>query len=236
VPAVNTEAANPRRPDAASILPLDNQRVEALSLAVELIFHHEYCPYFELRSLLASDAADSPMRFRKLFSRYYDLYNGGLTEAFLDRYFELLWQYPTLAAKGESTAHLLRTLYEEKRRKGDHSLQFSFVSKLVAIHDESSPIYDKHVVAFVGAKPPNPPADVDRRIHWYEDFIRHVRASYAQWCQEPAVKDVLLRFHEQDPKLSRLHPVRVLDFLVWKVGNAELLPRPQRRSKEPKRM
>jgi hypothetical protein len=102
-------------------------------------------------------------------------------------------------------------------------MPFSFVSKLVAIHVESSPIYDRHVASFFGASAPSAAVPKADRINWYINFLAEVRSSYIAWADDREVREVLVHFVQRDTRLAKCHVVRQLDFLVWKVGNKKLL-------------
>jgi hypothetical protein len=102
-------------------------------------------------------------------------------------------------------------------------MQFSFVSKLVAIHLESSPIYDRHVVTFFGQEAPARSVGNDARIAWFIGFLRDVASDYSTWEQDVRVRAIVDRLKGRDPRLAQCDVVRLLDFLVWKVGNQKLL-------------
>jgi hypothetical protein len=56
-----------------------------------LIQRQDFSPYLELKALVPKSGTDDRLRFRKLFTSYYGLNTGGLTDAFKDRYFEILF-------------------------------------------------------------------------------------------------------------------------------------------------
>lgn len=99
----------------------------------------------------------------------------------------------------------------------------SFVSKLVAMRCEQSPIYDRHVLAFFGEKPPSPAVAKAARIEWFVGFLKRVGYDYARWASDERIQPILTCFKARDPRLEGCHVVRLMDFLVWKVGNQKLL-------------
>lgn len=187
------------------------RHIAALEQAEALMFHCDICPYLELKVLL-KDATKRP-QFEILFIQYYKLGIGGLTEAFKKRFFEILYAGTT------DFVPILEELRAIPRRTGDHALHLSFASKLVAMHKEDSPIYDRHVVAFFGAKVPLPSARVD----WFTGFLGRVAGDYEPWAAEPSVATILDRLKSRDPRLDSCHNVRLMDFLIWKVGSQRLL-------------
>src|SRR6266516_1775939 len=120
---------------------------DLLTKAVDEIQPRDLDGYFDLKGLLAAKTAASRAEFQARFTKYYGLNNGGLTEALKKRFFELLFAFDLQKQTDPYTALLLE-LYRMPNRRGYHCLQASFVSKLVAIYDESRPLYDVHVSKF----------------------------------------------------------------------------------------
>lgn len=63
-------------------MQLEQKHIDALDEAETLMFHSELCPYLELKDLLPDPAPLARRRFRLLFTNYYGLNVGGLTDAF----------------------------------------------------------------------------------------------------------------------------------------------------------
>jgi hypothetical protein len=207
----------------AKIMELKPRHIKALDEAETLISPAGYCPYLELKALLPDPSPVARDRFRVLFTRYYGLNRGGLTDEFKDRFFAILFGSNVTVDDEPDFDSILMTLSEIKGRNGNYAMPFSFVSKLVGIHLESSPIYDKHVLAFFGQKAPSASVDRIKRIEWYVGFLNDVSRSYAAWANDSRVKPILERLRARDDRLKNCHDVRTLDFLVWKVGNKKLL-------------
>jgi hypothetical protein len=176
-------------------------------------------PYLKLRALLRQDGAAARAGFCKLFAQYYGLNVAGLTQAWKNRYFELLFAFEP--GRADPYTGLLRELYKFPRRQGDRALQFSFVSKLVAMHDEAQPIFDKHVKAFFNLKSPTSGL-VGERIAELRAQLRKVRESYESWAVDPQFQPVLAILQKMQPGLAECHPSRLCDFLVWTVGDKKL--------------
>ena len=179
----------------------DAYRWALLSKAADAIRPADFAEYFELRRLLGSRRPADHREFQVRFARYYRLNNGGLTEAFKRRYFQLLF---TSRPCGEEDPYtpLLLTLYRFPRRKGDHSLQASFVSKLVAIHDESRPLYDVHVRNFFGMAPPAV-GSIEFRIAGFVENLRRIQEEYESWTVDPHLRACLKSDLQRTSKLTR---------------------------------
>lgn len=204
-------------------MQLQPKHIVALDKAESMMFHHEFCPYLELKALLLNASVHARTRFRSLFINYYGLNIGGLTDAFKDRFFAILFDGKIMASGRPVFTEILSELSMIPGKNGHCVMPFSFVSKLVAIHRESSPIYDRHVLGFFEEEAPTAAIPKADRIMWYVDFLNQVAADYATWARDERVAPILKRFKARDGQLARCDVVRLLDFLVWKVGNQKLL-------------
>ena len=203
-------------------MKLEQMHIEALNKAETLMAHRDFCPYLELKALLPDATPHARARFRSLFTRYYGLNVGGLTEAFKDRFFEIL--FAGISKNGQPDfLTILNDLSLIPRKNGTPAMPFSFVSKLVAIHRETSPIYDRHVLKFFKQKAPAASKTKEDRIGWYVNFLRQVATDYEGWAKDPRVTPILTRLKARDPLLDQCNAVRLVDFLVWKVGNQKFL-------------
>lgn len=204
-------------------MQLEQKHVGALDTAETLIFHSDFCPYLELKDLLPDASPLSRSRFRSLFTSYYGLNVGGLTNEFKSRFFEILFSDQVIVNGQREFSTILTALSRIRRKKQDYAMPFSFVSKLVAIHSESSPIYDRHVVAFFRENVPVASVDKKKRIQWFVGFLDRVGRSYEAWAEDDRIKPILNRLKARDSRLEKCDEVRLVDFLVWKVGNQKLL-------------
>ena len=75
-------------------MELTQRHIDALNEAETLMFHTDFCPYLELKELVLDPAPLARRRFRVLFTNYYGYYGlnvGGLTDVFIDRFFQILF-------------------------------------------------------------------------------------------------------------------------------------------------
>lgn len=204
-------------------MQLLQKHIEALAEAETLMAHCDFCPYLELKDLLPDASPQARRRFRSLFTKHCGLNVGGLTDAFKDRFFEILFGDNVITDGQPNFAAILNDLSTIPRRQGDCAMPFSFVSKLVAIRQESSPIYDRHVLRFFGIQAPAASLPKPLRIQWFVRLLSQVAADYTEWTQDQRVAPTLGRLKARDPRLTSCDAVRLIDFLVWKVGSQKLL-------------
>jgi hypothetical protein len=202
---------------------LQQRHINALDKAETLMFHSDFCPYLELKELLPDASSHARRRFRSLFTTYYGLNVGGLTDAFRDRFFEILFGKKVIANGQPAFRPILNELSSIPRKRGDCAVPFSFVSKLVAIHWETSPIYDRHVRAFFVKEAPAASQPKEDRIAWYIGFLDQVAADYTRWAQDGRLIPIMDRLKARDQRLPECAVVRLVDFLVWKAGKENLL-------------
>jgi hypothetical protein len=206
-------------------MDLTPDHIEALRRAAGLLLKSEFQPYLELKARLPDARLNAALRpeFRKNFCKYYGLNTAGLTDDFKDRYFEILFREDVVPDGLPGYGRLLDILSEIPRKKGDFALPFSFVSKLVAMQNENWPIYDRHVLNFFGTSAPNSRTPKVQRIAWFVGLMHQIATDYGAWCGNDEVQAVLNQLRQRDASLAHCAPIRLIDFLVWKVGNRKIL-------------
>jgi hypothetical protein len=95
------------------------------------------------------------------------------------------------------------------------------VSKLVAIHDESRPLYDTYVSRFFGMAPPAV-GSIEFRIAGFVENILRIQTEYESWATESHFIQIVEPLIRKCPKLGTCHSIRLCDFLVWTVGANDL--------------
>jgi hypothetical protein len=173
--------------------------------------------YATLRKLISDHSPDRERTFAELFSRYYGLNAAGLTDEWKAEYFRLLFSFRT-KMPAEPHREVLSRLYVIPRRKGDQSLQCSFASKLVGIHDEAQPIFDRYVEDYFGLRPPSLRAPLEFRISGFLQNLSEISRRYCAWTKDERFTEIVLDLRQRIPDLANCHTVRICDFLVWGVG------------------
>lgn len=191
-----------------------------LAKAAKKIKSRGFNEYFELKRLSQKTDPSSRRELQTRFANYYRLHIGGLTNAFKRRYLELLLTCKPRGKRDPYTSLLLE-LYRFPRRKGDRALQVSFVSKLVAFHDESRPLYDVHVKNFFGFSPPSV-GPIEFRIAGFVANLQNIQSQYESWAANPRFSKIMQPLFKKNPLLQKCHPTRLCDFLVWTVGAYDL--------------
>lgn len=193
---------------------------ELLQRAADVTEQGAFAEYFELKRLLQSNNANDRREFETLFSTFFRLHSGGLTPEFKAKYFERLFEFVP-GRDVDPYTQLLLELYGFPRRQGDRALQASFVSKLVAIHDESRPLFDRHVSNFFGLSVPCV-GKIEFRISRFTAHLNDIQAHYQSWAADSRFGSVAQALFMKQPRLRGCHPSRICDFLVWTVGAEKL--------------
>jgi len=191
---------------------------DRLKKACKAIEGKNVAPYCQLRAWLTDPSKRAD--FTRRFKSYYGLNAGGLTDDWKEKYFDILFSLD-LSCTAEPYTPILKELYEYARKKGDRVLSFSFVSKLVAIHDESRPLYDKHVSAFFGVAPPATGSN-DFRIAGFLRNLNMLQSTYIEWSGIQEFVDVIAELRRRFPCIACCHNGRLFDFLVWAVGHYKI--------------
>lgn len=198
----------------------NKHQLSLLCSAVGYLEEKEYGKYFRLKGLLAERSKGYKKEFSRIFINFYRLNAARTTSKFRNQYFKLLFGLDIKDAP-EPHAVMLKKLYKIKGSNGRQALQCSFVSKLVAIHDETYPIYDKHVGCFFGISVPSY-GDVDFRITGFLTNLMWLRETYHKWSRNTQFQAIVTKMKKKHPSLSQCSDSRLADFLVWTVGRKEL--------------
>ena len=189
---------------------LNKEQLNQLQCGIGLL---NISKYLEVRKLYPQ--GDTP-HFRDIYKRYYHLNVAQLSEQFLDHYFNLLFSQ-NIGKTTEPYSQILRELYDYPNRRGLNTLQFSFVSKLMATRDENRPVYDKHVRDFFKLSMPSG-NDVNARIAQYIYQLSWLRETYELWQLDSNFKEIVAQVRDKYSLLIDCPATRVADLLVYTVG------------------
>ncbi len=199
---------------------ISSHQLQLIERASRQICGKNYNAYLELRRLLREQPAGYRLKFETLFKSYYGMNRAHLGEPFLQTFFEHLFALKT-PIKNRDYATILYDLAKHKRKKGDAAIQFSFVTKLIAIRDEEQPIVDRHVANFFGLCAPRI-GSVEFRIAGFVANLVFLKSIYHGWCADSKTKNLLAEVRSEHSPLKPVSDTRLLDLLVWLVGRQKL--------------
>jgi hypothetical protein len=191
---------------------LAERQLQIVCRAAPLVDAGDVGRYIELKHLIQSPGASDRALFEEQFASYYVPDTGFPSDAFRRRYFGLMWTL-TAPVDGNNYATLLAELNSLANRQGRHPLPASLVSKLVAMHDESHPIFERYVSRFFGVVVPAE-GGLDYRIALLLDHLERIGRTYVTWATNPAFCTATAALCERIPGLALCHPVRLCDFVV----------------------
>lgn len=146
--------------------------------------------------------------YQQVFRKYFfDFYR--VPRIKKDEYYEKLFSE-------DYSAYNLDNL-EEKAIKlfGDKSVQFSFVTKMMNMHNEDYPIYDSFVAKAFGFKADNLPVDTGKKIGDLCGFYRNMEEAYQKMENHSKIGDFMAKIGDKYGKISRK---RALDLIFWQLG------------------
>ena len=112
----------------------------------------------------------------------------------------------------EFTKELTEKLSDNEKGK----IQFSFVTKLLnIINDEEYPIYDSNVMAAFGFFRTNNKSSDEKMTEYLEQY-EVIRNTYNELLED--CKNIIGNFRQIFPQSDNLSNMRILDIIVWKIG------------------
>jgi hypothetical protein len=177
------------------------------------ISQEEVDRYLFLRTRISDVEVSEDKDFRDTFKEAYRLDRKRLSQAFKERYFELMEE-----TKSEERFDFyagFRELYGENGRTKLGPVQFSFLTKMANTIDESYPIYEKPLADLFEFKQPQRHKQTAReRLRIYMDFYNHVRDTYQELIEEEMIYDLLkvfkIRFRQSDQHVPMMKRVDLL--------------------------
>jgi len=189
--------------------------IESNSIAiVENIDFESIEVYNFLQNQFQSSNVNSNYLFQFVFRSFYRLDNAGLTPEFKTEYFKILEE--CRGNKVFDFEKILMRLYNFPNRKGQNTLQFSFVTKLLNTIDNNLPIYDSEVAKMFCVSRPYV-ADFHKKLDAYLDQLQ----CFQEFYEEVLYKNLLPNtFEKFDVRFgtSNLSEMKKLDFIFWSAG------------------
>lgn len=158
--------------------------------------------------------------FQFVYRSFYRLDNAGLTPEFKSEYFRLMEDHRS--SNCLDLGSLSKKLYEIPNRKGQKSLQFSFITKLANTVDDDYPIYDSAISKIFCFRPPysDKKKSVDNRLILFLKFYDDLKKYYHELLNGNSCAPIFACFYEtySDENYSRIPRLKVLDFFFWAAG------------------
>lgn len=154
--------------------------------------------------------------YRFVYRSFYRLDNAGLTDEFKDKYFEYLEDYRN--KKDIQIGTIARELYKMPNRKGQNSLQFSFVTKLANTINHEFPIYDSEIAKIYGFNAPYNKKQFDDKLAEYMIFYKSLNESYRNILEKNILKKVFDEFQNKFRNNGAIPDIKKLDFIMWSAG------------------
>jgi|SRR5271155_3815043 hypothetical protein len=160
--------------------------------------------------------------FQFTYRSFYRLDNAGLTPEFKSKYFALLEESRNI--REIDLRRLVEELYAIPNRKGQQSLQFSFVTKLANTANRQYPIYDGEVASVFGFRVPDNHGTFDLRLEKYMIFYAKVRDIYSEILNGNLLQEPRRTFRQIYAAPSeRIPDIKVLDFIFWSAGKLSIV-------------
>lgn len=162
-----------------------------------------------------SNVSRNPL-FQFVYRSFYRLDNAGLTPEFKNEYFILLEnnrEIQSIDIEGIVTA-----LHKYPNRKAQNSLQFSFVTKMINMINDSMPIYDSEVAKVFGFKTPSYTKPFKGRLADFLKFYIELEEFYKETIENKRVDPVFRILENNLEHVHSLSDTKRLDFLVWSAG------------------
>jgi hypothetical protein len=160
--------------------------------------------------------------FQFMYRSFYRLDSAGLTPEFKSKYFVMLEESRNLPEV--DLRRLVKELYPIPNLKGQQSLQFSFVTKLVNTVNRQYPIYDSEVGKVFGFRTPNNHKAFEVRLEEYMTFYAKLRDIYAEILAKnllEAPRRLFRQIYAAPPE--RIPEIKVLDFIFWSAGKLSIV-------------
>jgi len=152
--------------------------------------------------------------FQFIFRSFYRIDNAGLTPEFKTEYFKILEQNRN--EKEFDFEKVLSRLYLFPNRKGQNTLQFSFVTKLFNTIDNSMLIYDSEVARMFSQSRPYQ-KEFDVKLNKYLNQLNIIQNGYKEVIKSNLLPKTSELFDRKFLN-NELSEMKKLDFVFWSAG------------------
>ena len=152
--------------------------------------------------------------FQFTFRSFYGLDRAGLTPGWKHVFFQIMEENKH---NNDIDIHSVgKRLYDIPTQQGAHSLQFSFITKLINLNDPNRPIYDRYVARVFAFNPPQG-GDLHVRIEVFLKFYSEIESTYCWLSKDETIRAMLKDFDNKFP-INKLSDNKKIDFIVWTLG------------------
>ncbi len=200
-----------RHPNLSILIKNDNAR-----RIIDGIGRESVDVYLFLLEEFARGPVTENFVFQFVYRSFYGIDQAGLTPKFKSAYFEYLEQHRgVLELDLGAVTERLRNF---PNRKGDTTLQFSFVTKLANTVNSSYPIYDGEIAKVFAFQAPYSYKPFSDRLKLYLDFYEFLRQFYKDVTADESMKVLVELFKSTYSTAVGIPPVKILDFIFWSSG------------------
>lgn len=197
------------------IYSITNHLNEQAETVINTLGDEEIAVYIFLNNEFLKGDITSNQVFQFVFRSFYRLDNAGLTPEFKDAYFQLMQRCRNINTIDPHA--IIEYLYQYKRRKGDHSIQFSFTTKMINMIDPTYPIYDSEVArAFRFSN--SYVKDKEQKIARYLKQHDQIIEAYHKIIEENHLEKPLALFNSKFD--YQLPIIKKLDLIFWSYGKS----------------
>lgn len=153
--------------------------------------------------------------FQYAFGTFYAMSRVFVTARFTRRFYKKMDEIKSRKRTGNLDA--VKIALELSR--GENSLQFSFVTKMLNLENDSLyPIYDSKVALMFGYKIPS--GDHDKKAEQYRERYQLILETYRFLLNDNRTTALLNKFR-QTFRCPELSDMRILDLIFWEMGKQE---------------
>lgn len=151
--------------------------------------------------------------FQHVFGAFYAMNRVFATARFIRRFYKKMDEIKL--KKRTENLDAIKIALELSR--GEDSLQFSFVTKMLNLENDSLyPIYDSKVALMLGYKN-SPSGNFDKKAEQYRERYRSILETYHSLLNDNRVTSLLNQFR-QTFRCPELSDMRILDLVFWEMG------------------
>jgi len=167
-------------------------------------------------------------KFCSMFSRFYAMTPLFASKDFIEIFYKKMDEIREMESVDgldavEIASELYDATYEKNNDAKRKNFQFSFVTKMLNLADDTKyPIYDSMVASMCGLKAL--PTDLEDKKNTYGEWYKKIVDIYNGLLKEEKTLQVLARFKKMF-HCNDMSDFRALDIIIWEMGKEEKIER-----------